>query len=127
MMGYVGIVLISHSPKIVEGLKELIRQVITDVPIELAGGTEENEIGTNIDKILAAMEQADNGEGVLLFYDIGSAKMNAEMAIEMAEKVDSKLIEAPLVEGSYVAAVEAGMSKNLQEVFDAVNKSFAKQ
>lgn len=125
-MDYVGIVLISHSPKIVDGLKEMIRQVITEVPIELAGGTEENEIGTNIDKILAAMEQADNGEGVLLFYDIGSAKMNAEMAIEMAEKVDSKLIEAPLVEGSYVAAVEAGMNKNLQEVFDAVNKSFAK-
>lgn len=125
-MDYVGIVLISHSPKIVDGLKEMIRQVITEVPIELAGGTEENEIGTNIDKILAAMEQADNGEGVLLFYDIGSAKMNAEMAIEMAEKVDSKLIEAPLVEGSYVAAVEAGMNKNLQEVYDAVNKSFAK-
>ncbi|MBM7599423.1 dihydroxyacetone kinase phosphotransfer subunit [Virgibacillus halotolerans] len=126
-MADVGIVLISHSPKIAAGIKDIIRQVITEVPIETAGGTDENEIGTNIDKILNAMEAADTGKGVLLFYDIGSAKMNAEMAIEMSEKENSMLIDAPLVEGSYVAAVEAGMGKSLQEVHDAVIKSFSKR
>ncbi|WP_100010314.1 dihydroxyacetone kinase phosphoryl donor subunit DhaM [Lentibacillus sediminis] len=123
-MSYVGIVLISHSAKIAEGLQELIQQVMTDVPVETAGGTDDNEIGTSIEKIQQAMERADKGKGVLLFYDIGSAKMNAEMAMEMAESTEIKLMEAPLVEAAYVAAVESGMGKSLQEVADAVEKAF---
>ncbi|RDW15700.1 dihydroxyacetone kinase phosphoryl donor subunit DhaM [Oceanobacillus chungangensis] len=122
-MAYVGVVLISHSSKIVEGMKELIRQVIYDVPIELAGGTEENEIGTSIDKITRAINLADKGEGVILFYDIGSAKMNAEIAIELSES-EVVLVEAPLVEGSYIAAVESGMGRSLQEIKRAVEKAF---
>lgn len=123
-MSYVGIVLISHSAKIAEGIKELIRQVMKDIPIETAGGTDENEIGTSIEKISAAIDQANQGMGVLLFYDLGSAKMNAEMAIELAERDDVKLVEAPIVEGSYVAAVESGMEKQLADVYDAVIRSF---
>ncbi|GAB3059670.1 dihydroxyacetone kinase phosphoryl donor subunit DhaM [Virgibacillus ainsalahensis] len=123
-MANVGIVLISHSSKIAEGINDLIQQVIQDVPIELAGGTDEEEIGTNIDKIVSAIGRADQGAGVLLFYDIGSAKMNAEMAMEMAEIEQIKLAEAPLVEGSYVAAVEAGMGKSLDEVYEAAQKAF---
>lgn len=123
-MAYAGIVLISHSSKIAEGIKDLITQVMTEVPIETAGGTEENGIGTSIDKIQAAIRHADMGKGVLLFYDIGSAKMNAEMAMEMADSDDIQLVEAPLVEGSYTAAVELGMGKSVKEVHDAVVKSF---
>ncbi|MBU5267042.1 dihydroxyacetone kinase phosphoryl donor subunit DhaM [Virgibacillus proomii] len=123
-MSYVGIVLISHSAKIAEGTKELILQVMKDIPIETAGGTDENEIGTSIEKISAAIDQANQGMGVLLFYDLGSAKMNAEMAIELAERDDVKLVEAPIVEGSYVAAVESGMGKQLADVYDAVIRSF---
>ena len=122
-MSYVGIVLISHSYKIVDGVKELIRQVIKDVPIELAGGTEENEIGTSMEKIVKAIHNADHGKGVILFYDLGSAKMNAEIAMEMSE-LEAILVEAPLVEGSYVAAVESGMGKNLQAVVSAVERAF---
>ncbi|MBY7144237.1 PTS-dependent dihydroxyacetone kinase phosphotransferase subunit DhaM [Virgibacillus sp. NKC19-3] len=123
-MAYAGIVLISHSSKIAEGIKDLITQVVTEVPIETAGGTEENAIGTSIDKIQDAIKIADNGEGVLLFYDIGSAKMNAEMAMEMADLDTIQLVEAPLVEGAYTAAVESGMGKTVQEVHDAVVKAF---
>ncbi|WP_339227360.1 dihydroxyacetone kinase phosphoryl donor subunit DhaM [Oceanobacillus sp. FSL K6-2867] len=123
-MERVGIVLISHSSKIAEGLKELISQVITEVPVEAAGGTEENEIGTSIEKILESIHRADCGKGVMLFYDIGSAKMNAEIAIEMAESIEVMISEAPLVEGAYVGAVESGMAKSLQEVNNAVEKAF---
>ncbi|MUK87659.1 PTS-dependent dihydroxyacetone kinase phosphotransferase subunit DhaM [Ornithinibacillus sp. L9] len=122
-MEYVGIVLISHSSKIVEGLKELIQQVITDVPIEIAGGTDQNEIGTSIEKIISAIDAADQGKGVTVFYDLGSAKMNAEMAIEMVDG-NVRVVEAPLIEGAYVAAVESNMGKNLTEVCEAVEKEF---
>jgi len=124
-MGYVGIVLISHSEKVATGIKEMIRQVLHDVPVEVAGGTDEGKIGTSIDLISLAIERADKGNGVLLFYDLGSAKMNAEMAIELSARDDVKLVEAPLVEGSYVAAVESSTGKTLNEIIENVRKAFS--
>lgn len=124
MMEYVGLVLISHSPKLVEGLLEIIRQVIHDVPIEIAGGTDDNNIGTSVVKITAAIENANRGKGVLLFYDLGSAKMNAEVATEMLDRIETKIIDAPLVEGAYVAAVESNMGKTLQEIHQTIQAEF---
>ncbi|WP_077328023.1 dihydroxyacetone kinase phosphoryl donor subunit DhaM [Virgibacillus siamensis] len=126
-MAYTGLVLISHSPKIAEGIKDMIRQVILDVPVELAGGTEDNEIGTNAGKIQEAIERADNGNGVLLFYDIGSAKMNAEIAIEMTDAKDIRIAEAPVMEGAYLAAVESGMGKSFDDVYAAVVKKYGEE
>lgn len=123
-MAKVGLVLVSHSRKIAEGLQELIGQVITDIPVEIAGGTEDNEIGTSIDRITAAVEKADQGAGVLVFYDLGSAKMNAEMAAEMLDSIQTIVMETPLVESAYVAAVEANMGKSLEEIRKAVAKEF---
>jgi PTS hybrid protein len=124
-MTHVGIVLISHSPKVVEGIKDIIRQVIKDVPVEVAGGTDENEIGTSIEKIQAAIERANSEKGVLLLYDLGSAAMNAEVAIELIGTDKIKVAEnIPLLEGAYVAAVESGLGKSLDEVLAAVKKEF---
>jgi phosphoenolpyruvate---glycerone phosphotransferase subunit DhaM len=123
-MDYVGIVLVSHSPKVVEGLLDILRQVIQDVPIEIAGGTNEMEIGTSVEKIMSAITTAHTGKGVLVFYDLGSAKMNAEVALEMLDSIQVKIIDAPLVEGAYVAAVESNMGKSLDKVYEAVIREF---
>lgn len=123
-MEYVGIVLISHSKKVAEGVKEIIQQVIRDVPVETAGGTDDGEIGTSIEKINRAIDRAYSSKGVLLFYDLGSAKMNAELAIELAKKEKIELVEAPLVEGSYVAAVESSIGKDLETIIETINKEF---
>ena len=123
-MGYVGIVLVSHSPKVVEGLLEIIRQVINDVPIEIAGGTDDNEIGTSVEKIISAIGAAHSGKGVLVFYDLGSAKMNAEVAFEMLDSIPVKIVDAPLVEGAYVAAVESNMGKSIDEIYESIKNSF---
>ncbi|MEQ6378054.1 dihydroxyacetone kinase phosphoryl donor subunit DhaM [Bacillaceae bacterium S4-13-56] len=127
-MSYVGLVLISHSPKVVEGIKDIISQVITEVPVETAGGTDDNEIGTSVEKILAAIERADHGKGVLLFYDLGSAMMNAEIAIEMSGSNQIKVADdIPLLEGSYVGAVESNMGKDINQVLEAVKTAFTKE
>ena len=55
-----------------------------------AGGTEDNDVGTSMEKIMNAFEENDADE-ILAFYDLGSAKMNLEMAIEMTEKKSSSL------------------------------------
>src|SRR5690625_1530053 len=120
-MDYVGIVIISHSSKVAIGIKEIIQQVARDVPIGVAGGTENDEIGTSLEKINAAVARAYSNKGVLLFYDLGSAKMNAELAIEFAEKENIKLVEAPLLEGSYIAAVESSTGKNMETIINNIH------
>lgn len=39
---------------------------------------------------------------LLAFFDLGSAKMNLEMAVEMSDK-EVKVYEVPVVEGAYTA------------------------
>ena len=125
-MNYVGIVLISHSEKVVTGIKEITKQVIQDVPVFIAGGTDDGDIGTSVGKISEALEKASSGKGVLVFYDLGSAKMNAELAIELSGKDDIEISEAPLLEGAYVAIVESNIGKSKNEIIEGLNKSFPK-
>lgn len=123
VMSKVGIVLVSHSSKVVAGIKDIISQMVPNVSVALAGGTEEDSIGTSIDKIQQAVEEVYNEQGVLIFYDIGSAKMNAEIAVEISEHDNLKVVEAPILEGAFVAAVEAGMGKSIEEVVKAAENA----
>lgn len=109
-----GITLVSHVPKIAEGLPQLLNQVAKDVPITTAGGTNDNDIGTSMEKIMQAF--ADNqADEILAFYDLGSAKMNLEMAIEMSNK-KVHLYNTAFLEGAYTAAslIQAGV--NLEDI-----------
>ena len=80
-----GITLVSHVSDIAEGLPKLLKQVAKDVPITTAGGTNDGDIGTSMEKIMTAFSENDADE-ILAFYDLGSAKMNLEMAMEMSDK-----------------------------------------
>src|SRR5690625_3230974 len=126
MKDYVGIVIASHSEKIAKGTKELIREVITEVPIVAAGGEVGGGIGTSVEKIKEAIEavQQETDKGVLIFYELGSAKLNSELAIEFIGMEDVAIVEAPIVEGTYVAAVEANAKKSLKEVIAKIEEAF---
>ena len=109
-----GITLVSHVPEIAEGLPQLLNQVAKDVPITKAGGTNDNDIGTSMEKIMQAF--ADNqADEILAFYDLGSAKMNLEMAIEKSDK-KVHLYDTAFLEGAYTAAslIQAGV--NLEDI-----------
>ena len=109
-----GITLVSHVPEITKGLNQLIKQVAKDVPITIAGGTNDQDIGTSMDKILQAFSDNQANE-ILAFYDLGSAKMNLELAQEMTSKT-IHVYDVSFIEGAYTAAalVEAGV--NLSEI-----------
>ncbi|WP_062532566.1 dihydroxyacetone kinase phosphoryl donor subunit DhaM [Jeotgalibaca dankookensis] len=111
-MADTGIIIISHVYEIAEGINRLIQEVAGDVSIKVVGGLSKSEIGTSFDSILEAINenQVDN---LLAFYDLGSAKMNLEMAKEMSDK-SITIYDVPLVEGSYTAAalLQAGVSKD---------------
>ncbi|MFK4996800.1 dihydroxyacetone kinase phosphoryl donor subunit DhaM [Bacillus sp. N9] len=115
-MNKVSLVLVSHSRDIVEGLKELLTQVEPNVKIAIAGGFN-GELGTDPLEIKAAIESVHSEKGVALFFDIGSAWMNAEIAIEMLDEYSHiKIVDAPLIEGAYAAVVAAGLDNNLEKV-----------
>ena len=116
----VGIVLVSHSAKLAEGLAELAAQMAPDVTIVPAGGLADGSIGTDYDEVVAATQRADHGDGVVLLYDLGSAQMTAELAVEsLADPSAAVVADGPLVEGAIAAAVAAQAGKDRKAVAEA--------
>ena len=97
-----GIVVVSHVPEIAAGIQRLLGQVAQDVSITIAGGTDDDQVGTSLAKITQAFD-ANRADELLAFYDLGSAKMNLEMAIEMSDKT-VHLYYTALIESAYTAA-----------------------
>lgn len=123
----VGIVLVSHSRKIVEGLYELINQMTGGkVRIGISGGTDDGRLGTNTAEIINEIQKADSGDGVVVLADIGSALMSAQMAIEfLGDEYSGKvrIADAPLVEGAVAACVEASIGSNLDKVAEVAKEA----
>jgi dihydroxyacetone kinase phosphotransfer subunit len=116
----VGIVLVSHSAQLANGVKELAEGMVAGaVKIAAAGGGPEGSLGTSAEAIEAAIETVYDPDGVLVLVDLGSAVMSAEVAIESLppEQAAQVLISnAPLVEGAVIASVEASIGKGLRDV-----------
>jgi phosphoenolpyruvate---glycerone phosphotransferase subunit DhaM len=116
----VGIVIVSHSPKIAEGAADMVRQMVGEsVPLAWTGGNSEGGLGTDVAKILAAIETAWSESGVAILVDLGGAETNAEMAVTLldpwrAERV--AVCNAAVVEGAVIAATEASGGSPLDAV-----------
>lgn len=101
----VGLVIVSHSATAAEGIVEVAAEMGGETAIEAAGG-DDGEIGTDVDRISDALAAADDGDGVVVLVDLGSAVMNAEVAIEMHDG-EAVIADAPVLEGAVNAAVAA--------------------
>ena len=113
----VALVVVSHSEKIADGAAELAAQMAPDVSIVAAGGTTDGRIGTSLEKVMAALEQAAGEDGVVILADLGSAVMTAESALEFAGEPDGVVLaDAPLVEGLVAAAVAAQGGEDVHAV-----------
>ena len=125
----VGLVLISHSSTLVEGLREMVAQVAgNDVPVATAGGTEDGRLGTSAPQIAAAIRQTlgDGAQDVLVLLDLGSAALSLELALEEFEQADRarvRITEAPLVEGAVLAAVQASVGGSIEDVAAAAESA----
>jgi PTS hybrid protein len=116
----VGLVIVSHAAKIADGVVELATQMAPDVRVLAAGGDAHGGLGTDAERIAAAIEAADDGDGVLVLVDLGSAVLSARLAIEdligEALRGRVRISEAPLVEGAVIGAVEASVAADLDAV-----------
>lgn len=118
----IGIVIVSHSAKLADGVVELTRNMGgAELAIQAAGGLtiDDATLGTDPMLILKAIEQVYSEDGVLVLMDLGSAILSSEMALELLpEEKRSKifLCEAPIVEGAIAAAVQARIGGSIQQV-----------
>lgn len=120
-----GITLVSHVPELAFGIKALLKQVAKDVPITIAAGTNSNDIGTSMNKIVNAFNDNRASE-ILAFYDLGSAKMNLEMAIEFSTK-KIHLYNTAFIEGAYTATSLIQAKVPLAEIEDQLASLIIKE
>lgn len=113
----IGIVVVSHSSKVAEGVVDIAKQVSsTAIPIMAAGGTSDGRIGTDAMKIKDAIESVDQGNGVLIFVDLGSAILSAETAIDLLGSDTVEIVDAPLVEGVIASSVQITITDDIEDV-----------
>ena len=119
-MSNVGIVIVSHSQQVAAGTAEMVLQMVGDeVPLAWWGGNPDGGLGSSVEVIMEAISKAWSDAGVAVMVDLGGAETNSEMAIEMlpAERQKKVVIcNAPIVEGSVIAATEASGGASLEEV-----------
>lgn len=115
-----GIILISHVYELAFGLRRLLKEVAADVPITIAAGLENQEIGTSFEYIVEAIAQ-NEGDELFAFYDLGSAKMNLEMAIEGTEK-KIHLHDTAFIESAYTAATLLQFNVQNEEIFQQLEQ-----
>ncbi len=116
----VGIVIVSHSAKVAEGIHDMAAQMAKPGQrIIAAGGVADGVIGTDAVRIFEAIRKADAGSGVVVLVDLGSAILSTETALELLDegaRARVRIADAPIVEGAISAAVQASLGGSLAEV-----------
>lgn len=122
----VGIVIVSHSQKLAEGVVEVAKMMAKNAVVVAAGGLDDGSLGTSYEKISQAAQEAYSEDGMIVLMDMGSAVMTAEMVLEDFDEEKRQhivMIDAPLVEGAVVAAVSASCNTPLKDIIEEIKES----
>lgn len=128
----VGVVVVSHSADVAEATVALVRQLANlddDARPRLlaAGGLADGSVGTDAVRIADAIRAADAGAGVVVLADLGGAVLSAFTALEelLEPEVAGRVAvsRGPLVEGAFVAAVQASAGDGLDGVRAAADEA----
>ena len=118
----VGIVVVSHSRRLAEGVAELATQMTQGkVKLAFAAGIDdpENPIGTDAIAVMEAIEEVIDKQGVVVLMDLGSALLSTEMALELLDDYTREkvtLVASPIVEGTIAASVAAAAGLSIEAV-----------
>ncbi|MFJ9944633.1 PTS-dependent dihydroxyacetone kinase phosphotransferase subunit DhaM [Streptomyces erythrochromogenes] len=125
----VGVVLVSHSAPVAASVAELARGLAAGgpvAPVAAAGGTSAGGLGTSAERIVAAAREVDRGAGVALLADLGSSVLTVKtLLMEDELPPDSRLVDAPFVEGAVAAVVAASAGAPLAQVAEAAGEAYA--
>lgn len=120
MSDTVSIVIVSHSPDIAKGTADMVRQMVgSEVKVAFCGGNPDGGLGTDVPRIIDAIETVWSPKGVAVLVDLGGAETNSEMAVDMlppGRRERVVVCNAPIVEGAVMAATEAAGGSTLDQV-----------
>ena len=120
----VGIVVVSHSPDLARGVAQLASQMAgPEVRIEVAGGGPDGVLGTDDSLVRDAIRRANQGDGVVVLGDLGSAILTIRHVLERQTNGHAVLADAPLVEGAVAAAVIASVGSSAHDVAKAAEEA----
>ena len=117
----VSLLLLSHSPKIVEGAKDLALQMGGEANIVTVGGTKAGTLGADYDRTYAAMKEAAEQGEVIVLADLGSARLTGQMAQEALDEGLRERVypcDAAIVEGALIAAIAISAGQSAKETLD---------
>ncbi|MFJ5786112.1 PTS-dependent dihydroxyacetone kinase phosphotransferase subunit DhaM [Streptomyces hydrogenans] len=127
--GRVGIVLVSHSAAVAGAVADLARGLAGGgglAPVAAAGGTPDGGLGTSSELITAAARAVDEGAGVALLVDLGSAVLTVKALLAEGDELPAgaRLVDAPFVEGAVAALVTASTGGDLDAVAAAAAEAY---
>jgi len=123
----VGIVIVSHSHTLAEGVRELAEMMAREVKIACAGGLEEGISGVSYERIINAVEEVCGRDGAVIFGDMGSAMLTSELVLEEMKDDKLHLVNAPLVEGVVRAAALASGGADVETIVQRVEAEWKRQ
>ena len=126
------LIIVSHHPDIARGIAALAAQMsAAPETIHTAAGIDDadNPIGTDAVRIMQAILDADNPDGILILVDLGSAILSAQTALDLLDDpalaARCRISAAPLVEGAISAAVAASSGADLETVAREATQALA--
>lgn len=124
----VGIVLVSHSARVADSVAQLAAGLAgpSSPPVTAAGGGPDGGLGTSAELITAAAQRADSGAGVAVLVDLGSAVLTVKALLAEGDELpeQTRLVDAPLLEGAVAAAVAASGGSDLDAVAAAAEEAY---
>ena len=127
----VGVVLVSHSARVAESVAELAVELLgtgDPAPLATAGGDGDGRVGTSTALVLAAAKRADQGMGVAVVADLGSAVTAVQVVLASAEAnglpFPLRLADAPFLEGAVAAVATASAGGDLAAVVEAAEDAY---
>ncbi len=109
----IALLVVSHSRPLAQAAVELAVQMVPPdqrPPIRIAAGLDDGSLGTDATAVSAALEELAGADGVLVFVDLGSALLSAQMALEFVDPdLAARVVisPAPMVEGLVAGVVTA--------------------
>ncbi|MER7847936.1 PTS fructose transporter subunit IIA [Kitasatospora sp. NPDC096077] len=132
--GRVGIVLVSHSRELATAVRSLALTLTgSDSPAPLAatGGDPADGPGISAVLVAAATRRVDQGHGVVVLADLGSAVTTVRALLSEADEhglpFPVRFANAPFVEGAVAAAATATAGGDLAAVLDAAEEAYRQQ
>lgn len=126
----INFVVVSHSKKLAEAAIELasIMKNSEFKIVNAAGLVDSDGFGTDVQKVIESINSVNEGDGVLVFCEIGSSLMSSQMAVEMIGEEKVVLVDAPFVEALMAATATNNKNITLEQLLEEtlLTKSFSK-